>query len=203
MPHGATIPLMVSNPAAAWAFWVAYAIWTVPEFLGGFRQRSGVTGATAHDHGSYFVVVGSMYVGLFIAFLAAFRIPAATITWQRGAVFALGIVLMLLGVVLRWWAIRTLGRFFTRDVATCGDQAVVQNGPYRLIRHPAYSGTLLTVLGVGVALTNWVSIIVAVGFSLAGHLYRVRIEEATLRKALGKPYEEYMRRTRRFIPFVL
>jgi protein-S-isoprenylcysteine O-methyltransferase Ste14 len=203
MPHSVTIPLMVSNPAAAWTFWIAYAIWTVPEFLGGFRQRSSVTGATAQDRGSYFAVVFSMYAGLFIAFLAAIRVPTATITWQRGTVFALGIALMLLGIALRWWAIRTLGQFFTRDVATRGDQVVVENGPYRLIRHPSYSGTLLTVLGVGVALTNWVSIIVAVGCSLAGHLYRVRIEEAALRKALGKPYEDYVRRTRRFIPFVL
>jgi protein-S-isoprenylcysteine O-methyltransferase Ste14 len=202
MPH-ATVPLVLTNPIAAGTFWIAYVIWAVPEFLGSFRQRSSVTGATTQDRGSYFVVVGSMYVGLFIAFLAAFGVPDATITWLRGAVFAVGVVLMLLGVALRWWAIRMLGRFFTRDVATRGDQVVVQNGPYRFIRHPAYSGTLLTVLGIGVALTNWVSIVAAVAFSLAGHLYRVRIEEAALRKALGKPYEDYMRRTRRFIPFVL
>jgi len=81
-------------------------------------------------------------------------------------------------------------------------QAVVQTGPYRYIRHPAYSGTLLTALGVGLALTNGASVGVALLSSVAGHLYRVRVEEQLLSARLGEPYRVYMRRTRRFIPFV-
>ena len=50
---------------------------------------------------------------------------------------------MMLGVVLRWFAIWKLGRYFTRDVAVSSDQEVVQSGPYRFIRHPAYSWNIL------------------------------------------------------------
>lgn len=199
----ATAPLFVSNIAATIALYAAFLIWVVPELLGGIRQRSRATGATQRDRGSYLLVMITMYVGLALSFAAAFVVPAATITWHRIVVFGVGIALMLLGVALRQWAIRTLGQFFTRDVAIRGDQVVIQNGPYRYIRHPAYSGTLLTLLGLGLALTNWMSVVVIMAFGLAGHLYRVRIEEAVLRKALGQPYVDYMRRTRRFIPYIL
>jgi protein-S-isoprenylcysteine O-methyltransferase Ste14 len=74
--------------------------------------------------------------------------------------------------------------------------------PSRFIRHPAYSGTLLTILRIGLALTNWLRLIATLGCTLIGHLYRVRVEEAALCKTLGQPYADYMQRTRRFIPFV-
>jgi hypothetical protein len=64
-----------------------------------------------------------------------------------------------------------------------------------------YSGTLLTTLGIGLTQTNWFSLIAIVDCTLIGHLCRVRVEEAALRKTLGQPYADYMRRTKRFIPF--
>jgi protein-S-isoprenylcysteine O-methyltransferase Ste14 len=79
---------------------------------------------------------------------------------------------------------------------------VVQNGPYRFIRHPSYSGTFLTMLGVGLAVTNWASLLFLLLFVLAGHLYRVRVEEQALMRILGQPYIAYMHRTKRFIPLV-
>jgi protein-S-isoprenylcysteine O-methyltransferase Ste14 len=103
---------------------------------------------------------------------------------------------------LRWYAIWTLGRYFTRDVAVSAEQQVVQRGPYRAIRHPAYSGTFLTMLGVGLAVTNWASLAVLLTGVLLGHLYRVHVEEKALMQTIGQPYIDYMRRTRRFIPLV-
>ena len=88
------------------------------------------------------------------------------------------------------------------DVATQAGQTVVQDGPYRFIRHPAYSGTLLALLGIGLTLGNWLALLVVLGGGVAGHLYRAHVEEQALVAALGEPYRAYMRRTRRFIPFV-
>jgi protein-S-isoprenylcysteine O-methyltransferase len=113
-----------------------------------------------------------------------------------------GIVLILLGVALRWWPIFTLGRSFTFDVAVRSTQAVVQSGPYRAVRHPSYSSILLTLLGVGLALANWANVVVMLFGGLAGLLYRVDVEERILSMALGRPYADYMRHTKRFIPFV-
>ncbi len=103
---------------------------------------------------------------------------------------------------LRWWAILTLGRYFTFDVAVRASQPVVQSGPYRLIRHPAYSGTLLVLLGIGLALANWASIAAILAGVLIGLRYRVRVEEQALIDGLGQPYVDYMRHTKRFVPFI-
>jgi protein-S-isoprenylcysteine O-methyltransferase Ste14 len=103
---------------------------------------------------------------------------------------------------LRWTAIRTLGRYFTRDVAVSASQPVVQQGLYRFIRHPAYTGTFLTMLGMGLAVGNWAGLIVLLVCVFSGHFYRVKIEEQALIRTLGQPYLDYMRRTRRFIPML-
>src|SRR5579871_4039046 len=97
----------------------------------------------------------------------------------------------------------TLGRYFTFDVAVRAGQPVVQSGPYRFVRHPAYSGTLLSLFGIGVELANVASIVVILAGTLLGLLYRVRVEEKALIEALGQPYVDYMRHTKRFIPFVI
>ena len=148
------------------------------------------------------ILIGLQWIGLALNFLLAGLFPAAAITWHRTVLFGIGVALIPLGVTLRWYAIWTLGRYFTRDVAVSADQKVVQNGPYRSIRHPAYSGTFLTMLGVGLAITNWASLVALLVCVFLGHLYRVRVEEKVLIQTIGQQYVEYMHRTRRFIPLV-
>ena len=197
-------PLIFSNPVATQVFAAAALLWFLPEAIGNAVQRAKVTRrtATVADKGSIAVVIALQDIGLILNFALAIVWPGAAITWQPALVFAAGIALMVLGVGLRWYAIWVLGRYFTRDVAVSADQPVVQRGPYRLIRHPAYSGTLLSTIGIGLAVTNWASLVAVVVFTLAGHLYRVHVEEAALARTLGQPYVDYMRRTKRFIPFV-
>lgn len=198
------LPLVYTNAAAASLFFTACLVWSVPEMLGMRRQMAKVSRKTAsvEDRSSLAILLGLQWTGLALNFWLAWFFPGAAIRGQRAAVFLLGITCILLGVVLRWVAIRTLGRYFTRDVAVSADQAIVQTGPYRLIRHPAYSGTLLTMLGVGLALTNWASLAALLVCVFVGHSYRVAVEEKALIRVLGQPYLEYMRRTRRFIPYL-
>jgi protein-S-isoprenylcysteine O-methyltransferase Ste14 len=113
-----------------------------------------------------------------------------------------GIVVFLLGASLRWWAIFTLGRYFTADVAVRSTQSLVQSGPYRLLRHPSYTAILIMLLGVGMVLANWASIATLLTTGLIGLLYRVGVEERALVEALGRPYVDYMRHTKRLIPFL-
>ena len=198
------LPLVYTNPGAAAIFIAACLIWLVPEMIGMAPQMAKVSrkAVVVQDRGSMLVLIGLQWTGLGLNFGLAWLWPAAGIAWQRTALFGLGIFFIILGVALRWYAIRTLGRFFTRDVAVSPDQQVVQRGPYRLIRHPAYSGTFLTMLGVGLAMANWASLVALLVCVFAGHFYRVRIEEKALIHTLGQPYIEYMRRTRRFIPLL-
>jgi protein-S-isoprenylcysteine O-methyltransferase Ste14 len=185
-------------------FLAACLIWNVPEMIGAIKQKAKVSRkeASIQDRGSLGILIGLQWVGIALYFLLAWLFQAAAISWHRTALFLIGIVLILLGVALRWYAIWTLGRYFTRDVAVSTAQKVVQNGPYRSIRHPAYSGTFLTMLGVGLAMTNWASLVVLLICVLTGHMYRVRVEEKALSQTIGQPYAEYIHHTRRFIPFV-
>ena len=111
--------------------------------------------------------------------------------------------LMLGGVAFRWWAIATLGKFFTFDVAVQSGQKVVDTGPYRYIRHPSYTGTLMTQVGIGLALGNWAGMLALMVCMAIAYSYRISVEEQALVAALGEPYKQYMRRTRRIIPFLL
>jgi protein-S-isoprenylcysteine O-methyltransferase Ste14 len=196
-------PLLSSTGIYAILFWITFSLWWIPEAVATFLQQAKAGDQMkVEDRGSYLVLMVLLFVSIGLAFLFANILPRATITWKQLPVFFVGIVLMLAGVAFRWYAIWTLGRFFTRNVATHADQRVVQNGPYTLIRHPAYAGTILTMLGLGLAMTNWVSILVLVTCNLLGHLYRIHVEEQALRTNLGQPYVTYMQHTKRLIPFM-
>lgn len=181
-------------------FYITLLIWAVPEFIRLRTKRNN--DAIKHDRGSMYVLVISWVLGLYLAGLLM-HFQAFAFKWYGSLWFYIGIIIMLAGVIFRAYAIKVLGRYFTTVVAISSNQEVIQTGPYRYIRHPAYTGTLLVLLGSGIAMTNWLSLIVVVVFGLVGHLIRVRVEEKLLCKSIGQPYVEYMRRTKRFIPFIL
>ena len=198
------LSLISTHLGAAGLFIAVCLVWIVPEMIGMVKQMAKVSrkAASVQDRGSMRILIGLQWVGLALNFLLAWLFPAAAIPWQQTALFLLGVIFILLGVALRWYAIWTLGRYFTRDVAVSADQQVVQRGPYRAIRHPAYSGTFLTMLGVGLAMTNWASLVALLICVFLGHLYRVSVEEKALIHAIGQPYVEYIQHTKRFIPLV-
>ncbi len=194
--------LVAQSEIYALVLYITLAICYIPEWIGSYFQRSE-KGAVKRDRGSHIFLWVSMVVGIFVAFFCVNIVPPiGTIAWHQHMVFWIGIVLMLAGVVFRWYAIRVLGKYFTRDVATRAGQQVVESGPYRYIRHPSYSGALITVFGLGLALTNWLALIAVLLGAIIGYGYRVRVEERALCDALGPAYRDYMGRTHRFIPFV-
>jgi len=195
-------PLFVSNHVDSFAFAVAYMVWLVPELVSSVTKNAG-RNAQLHDRNSKFAVVGGIWIGTFIGFWLAFAARQFAISWDRTFLFAVGILLILAGVAFRWYAVRTLGRFFTLQVAIQPGQTVVESGPYRLIRHPSYTGSLMSLLGLGFVLSNWLSLVAVLLFTIIGYSYRIWVEEMTLVNALGEPYREYMKRTKRIIPFVI
>ena len=123
-------------------------------------------------------------------------------SWKRTWVFLAGICLMLAGIALRWYSVAVLGRYFTFDVAIHSGQTLIEAGPYRYIRHPSYSGALLTLLGFGLALGNWAGLAASLSCMGFAYAYRIPVEEAALAAALGEPYKQYMTRTWRLVPFL-
>jgi protein-S-isoprenylcysteine O-methyltransferase Ste14 len=113
-----------------------------------------------------------------------------------------GLVLMFLGLSLRIWAIQVLGKSFRTTVETHLDQQVCQNGPYRLLRHPSYTGIVLICIGFGIAVQNWLSLLLAVAPPMIALLFRIQVEERELAASLGSEYVVYQQRTKRLIPWV-
>jgi protein-S-isoprenylcysteine O-methyltransferase Ste14 len=96
----------------------------------------------------------------------------------------------------------SLKQQFTIDVAIVEDHKLVEKGLYGMIRHPAYLGGQVTLLGLGLALENWLSLVILFILPLAAHLYRISVEEKVLVGHFGSAYLEYMKRTKRLIPGV-
>ena len=113
-----------------------------------------------------------------------------------------GVVLLFLGIALRCWAVWTLRRFFTLSVQTTGEQKLVRNGPYRLIRHPAYTGSILQLLGIALGIRSLPGLLCAAAVSAAVYGYRIRTEETALRDCFGRAYEEYCANTWRLFPYL-
>lgn len=198
-------PIFLGNPGASVfgvvAFWVTLYAWVASEMWLGWRRRAPA-GAAPQDRGSQRCVIVGVWVSVVAGIGLASAVPQTAFRSGRSLLLILGVFLMLAGLALRWYAIRVLGRSFTVTVLTQEGQRVMDRGPYRLIRHPAYTGSLLTILGVLVACANPLALLGLLPAIIAFG-YRIHVEEQVLMRDLGAPYRAYMRRTRRLIPFLL
>ena len=79
---------------------------------------------------------------------------------------------------------------------------VIEAGAYRWVRHPSYSAGLLIVLGIAVALGNWLGVLVSFVVAFLTYSYRAHVEEQALLASLGASYARFMATRKRFIPFV-
>ena len=184
-------------------FW-AVTIWAfLPEqkiVQGGLE---GGKGADAKDSGSLRVLLGGMGIAFFLAYPLAFVRAWWFPPGARVLLYAVGIAMILLGSLLRRYCWRTLGEYFTGDVRARADQPVIRTGPYRLVRHPSYTAGMMMNIGIGLALGSWASFALLTIATIATYMYRVRVEERALLNAIGEPYRDYMKESKRFIPYIV
>jgi protein-S-isoprenylcysteine O-methyltransferase Ste14 len=168
------------------------------ELVQAFRTRRGAKLANVRAE----LLFRAMFLGAILVWpVGRAVIPGAGI--DGGAwLFTLGMVIGWLGLLLRWWSFVSLGKYFTVTVRTSEDQLVVEHGPYRVLRHPSYTGLLLIFAGGGLVTANWVSAAGAVGVLLIALIYRLRIEERALHDALGSRYQQFAANRARLIPYV-
>jgi protein-S-isoprenylcysteine O-methyltransferase Ste14 len=195
---------LFSEPEYLFVFYGAIAVAMGPDILREVRHRRADTDvAEAHDEGSKRVIGVVGGGGVLVGVAAAYLLPSMAISWHPRLAFAAGIVVLLVGGVVRQYAIRTLDDYFTTTVQIHDDQKVVDSGPYQWVRHPSYTGGLLEYAGFGLVLGNWVSLVTIVGGLAMAYVYRIRIEERTLSEELGEPYRRFLDRTPyRLFPYV-
>ena len=179
---------------AVCAVWIASDVWI------GRRYRSA-DAARTRDQGTLRMLHVVIWIAMFVAIFVSY-LPLGRIAEHRQALYATGIAMMIIGLAFRWWAIRVLDRFFTVDVSIRDDHGLVREGPYRWLRHPSYTGALLTFYGCALALANWVSMLLIVVPITAVFLLRMRVEEGVLARAFPDAYPAYARDTKRLVPFV-
>lgn len=181
--------------------WSVVILFPVSEIALAIFKRSDAAAAQAEDRGSLRFLWLMIGLGVTLA-VASMWVSMPELRFRSGWSSLAALVLLLLGLAVRWSAIVTLGRHFTVDVAIHRDHKLVECGPYRFVRHPSYTGLLLAFFGLGLAYGNWLSLTVLMAPIAAAVLYRIAQEERALQAALGPAYTAYCARTRRLIPGV-
>lgn len=189
-------PLVLHNGVAEALLWGSFLLWFVVESV--IRRRSRGDSVESEDW-TY-----SLMGILLIAGVAGATVVASTnvapLPGSAEWVVAAGVILLWLGVAFRLWAIFTLGRFFKLTVTIQEGHRVVDRGPYRWLRHPSYTGALLAGAGIGLALDDWLSIVVLLGAMAIAYLIRIPVEERALLEEFGEDYADYAARTARLVP---
>ena len=193
-------PVYSGNPTATVLFSCLVAVWVIGEVA--IRVHSLLRGgAQKRDRGSYVVIVGTLLVGFAGGAALASAFPGAVFGEGQPTLAVAALVLLMVGVALRFYAVLVLGRFFTVTVMVSSDYRVVHTGPYRFVRHPSYTGLLLAIAGILLSWANWAAMLGLLPI-LAGLGYRIWVEEQALTEQLGDVYRAYAQRTKRLIPFV-
>ena len=196
-----SMPLFAAHADWRSVFWTSYGCWSLMELWIWSRDRRAARGERK-DRGSVGVLMFLIPAGLVAAFFAAYGSPATRIAVWPDVVFWTAIAMMWLGMILRIWAVHTLGRFFRVTVFVHEDHHLITRGPYRWLRNPAYTGGLVTVVGIGLALGNWLSLALAPGAILIAFVWRITVEDKALRARFGQEYADYAKRSWALIPLI-
>lgn len=179
-------------------FWIACAAWWAMEMFVSHRKRS--QDDPSRDGGTLKLLWTVLYAAIFVAVALAMsgigRWPAG---W-RVPLLWVGMAVVVGGLAFRVWAIVVLGRQFTVDVGIQPGHALITVGPYRVLRHPSYTGALACFYGLGVGLGSWASLAVIVIATTAAFMRRIRVEEAVLAQAFGPAWTVHAQRTWRLLP---
>ena len=183
-----------------YVFEIIWICWLLSEILLNRLVRSKSTNSKELDKNSlnliWIAIIVSMTSGVLIAIYWAAPII------QTNLLLYIGSALIVFGMLIRFIAIRTLGKFFTVNLALHGDHTLIKAGLYKYIRHPSYSGSLLSFLGFGLSLNNWLSLMIIIVPILITFINRINIEEKLLENQFGTEYSDYKKKTERLIPFL-
>ncbi len=149
----------------------------------------------------YPIIGASLSIGILISIFA--KIYKIYFLYSTSYWFSyVGILFVLAGMAIRWAAFLTLKRFFTAKVIIQTDHKLIKKGLYKYIRHPAYSGAIISFFGLGLCCANWLSFLIIFVPYTTGILIKIKYEEKVLEKHFSKEYPEYRSMTKKIIPYI-
>jgi len=175
--------------------------WCFSEIFIAFAMRTRNTGGNVRDRGTQLM----LWVVIVLAITACNWISGTHAATMFGGAHWLkicSIVVLVLGLAIRWAAILSLGKSFSANVAIQLSQTVYRSGLYRWVRHPSYLGMLVIFLAIGIHSRNWIGLFVVLIPTTLALLYRIHVEEIALNQAFGEAYSAYSKTTRRLLPFL-
>ena len=183
-------------------FYLVIILWIISEIIGGSiipKSRRGNAKIERKDKSSAYIIFASVTISIIVAIYFNISNIAMLPNW----VFYIGIIFILLGILLRQWSIYILGSFFSQVVATQKNQKLIESGPYRLVRHPSYTGALLILIGIGLSVKSWAAILTILLIFTIAYGYRIYIEEKAMISQFGEEYVQYKKKTKRIIPYII
>jgi len=179
---------------------LTYLVWFSSEVMLNRLFRSGSKDLRNKDRSSLRFIWWTILFCISVAVYLSRRyfFPISSDSWLPNS----GLVMIWLGVILRFCVIRSLGQFFTVDVTIRENHRLKTNGFYKYMRHPSYTASLISFAGFGLALNNWLSLLVVTLPVVIVFIVRIRIEELVLIEKFGNEYLKYRKSTRALIPFI-
>jgi len=156
----------------------------------------------ASDRGSSRVLWAIGLFNLCLVLLAPILNVYGIGDWHYSLMGWSGLLLMTGGIAIRYWAAKTLGTFYTRTLRIIEGHQLVEQGPYRVIRHPGYLGTFLLEVGAGLAVMNWLILLVLVLTGIVVRAHRVYVEEGMLEAEFGEEFQIYAKNTWKIFPWL-
>jgi len=175
-------------------------LWLLSEIVLNLLNRSKMPDAKQLDKNSITIIWATIIMAITASVFVAIFINVPIL--ENNLLKYAGLALIIAGVIIRLVAIRTLGRFFTVNLAIDTEHRLIDTGLYKYIRHPSYSGSLLSFLGLALHFNNWICLAVILVPMVSVFIYRINIEERLLLQQPGLHYNDYCKRTKRLIPFV-
>lgn len=181
-------------------FYITYFIWISSEIVLNRLAKSGHSDEKGKDKNTllylWISILSAITFGVFIASGTFFPM------FENNKLKYCGLIIIAIGITLRFISVKQLGKQFTVDVTIRHDHELYTGGFYKYLRHPSYSASLLSFIGFGVTLNNWLSLIVVLALPFIAFLYRMNVEEKVLIERFGEKYKEHIKRTKRLIPFI-
>jgi protein-S-isoprenylcysteine O-methyltransferase len=128
--------ILLQGHAPVAVYLLLWGLFFVGEVWLSLRRRA--TGSRAREDRGF--LSKAWLVFLLSNFVAVACLLFRFATFGSAETSSVGLALLMVGLLLRWWSIACLGRLFTVDVAIAADHQVIDSGPYRILRHPSYLG---------------------------------------------------------------
>jgi len=164
------------------------------------RQGGKSIVTTSGDKGSLWLLYILITVGCALSFSIGATKTGGMDHWD--AFFAAGVVLTVMGLIIRILSMLTLKQYFTYSVSQVENHELIETGLYKTIRHPGYLGQLMIFAGLSTSLSNWLSVpLMMIPISI-GYIHRIKVEERFMIEQMGENYLNYQKRTKRLFPMI-